>query len=358
MNLAKTERVFAPENLNGIPEGMLACRNGLLEVETGRLFPNREGYLTTVQVPHKFSAGAECPEWMAWLNERQDDQETRDQIQEMFGYCLMTDINFHSFFFLFGDGGTGKSTCVDVLEDLVGVDNRVSIELTELDNPFLRSRLVGKSLYLAKELTARSFKHIGLIKAMVSGDPISVDVKYSDGFEFRPKGRLVMESNVQAMTPDSSAGFERRFIQISFDKRIAAGVIDYNFGEKFKAEMSGILNWAVAGYLRLKARGRFEHTKRSQKSSDDIKLHRAQVESFLKAGWIKTDDVLKEEGEALDWGATAWVSTIYELYEEWCDDLAVVPWFKEVKTFKRELFTHRPGWKEKQRRTWRDGTRD
>lgn len=357
VSLAKTERVRAPEDLNDRPPGMLACRNGLVEVETGRLFPHREGYLTTVQIPHDYDPAAKCPIWMEWLGERQDDQETRDQIQEMFGYCLMTDINYHSFFFIYGDGGTGKSTCVDVLEGLVGVDNRVSIELTELDNPFLRSRLVGKSLYLAKELTSKSFKHIGLIKAMVSGDPISVDVKYSDGFEFRPKGRLVMESNVQAMTPDSSAGFERRFIQIGFDKKVDRKTIDFSFGDRFLPEMSGILNWALEGYRRLKERGRFEHTARSQKASADIKMHRAQVESFLKMANVAEASEVKKEAGGPDWMPAA-VNLLYESYEAWCDDNAVVPWFKEVRTFKRELFTVKPMWKERQRRSTVEGMRD
>jgi len=358
VNLARTERVHAPENLNRLPAGMLACRNGLVEVETGRLFPHREGYLTTVQAPHDYDPGAECPEWLKWLGERQDDQETRDQIQEMFGYCLVTDLSYHSFFFIYGDGGTGKSTCVDVLENLVGVDNRVSIELTELDNPFLRSRLVGKSLYLAKELTSRSFKHIGLIKAIVSSDPISVDVKYGEGFEFRPKGRLVMESNVQAMTPDSSAGFERRFIQIGFDNKVNRGTINYSFAEEVLfPEMSGILNWALEGYRRLRERGRFQHTARSQKASDDIKMHRAQVESYLKTAKIFPQSECRREDQGEKW-VPAWVTSIFEDYEEWCDDNAVVPWFKELKTFKRELFTHRPEWKAMQKRTHRDGVRD
>jgi P4 family phage/plasmid primase-like protien len=356
VSLAKSERVHSPESLNRQPPGMMACRNGLVEVATGRLFPHREGYLTTVQVPHDFVPGAECPAWIDWLNERQDDQETRDQLQEIFGYCLMTDINYHSFFFLFGDGGTGKSTCVDVLESLVGVENRVSIELTELDNPFLRSRMVGRRLYLCKELTARSFRHIGLIKAIVSGDPVSVDVKYGEGFEFRPSGRLVMESNVQAMTPDSSAGFERRFIQVSFDKRIDMKSMDYNFGERFLLEMPGILNWAIEGYRRLKERGRFQHTVRSQKASDDIKMHRAQMDSFLRAGWVREEADVVGDGEFT--GGTVWTGLLYELYDEWCDDHGVVPWFKEVKTFRRELYTLRPEWKNRALRERLHGVRD
>ncbi len=345
--LARSERVKTPEQLNGFPAGCLPVKNGLLDLESGRLVPSLQGHLTTTRIPHDYDPAATCPQWMAWLNDRQDDQATRDQIQEIFGYCLTNDLQFHSFFFCYGDGGSGKSTMVDVLEWLVGSDNKVSLELTELDNPFTRSQLVGKSLYLAKELTSRSFRHIGLIKAIVSGDPISVDVKYGQGFDFRPSGRLVMESNVMACTPDSSGGFERRFIQVNFDKPIDRKKMEYGFQERFKGEMSGILNWAIEGYKRLRARGRFEHTERSQEATDELLRHRAGVAMFLKSGMIQDCENDGKRGMRLD--------KVFALYNEWCEAEAVVAFHKEKTTFAREVFTIKKDWKSRKRRKWFPG---
>ena len=349
VSLARSERVRFPEQLNRYPEGCLPVRNGLLDVDAGRLLPHRHGHLTTVQTPHVWEPGAKAPEWEKWLAERQPDEATRAQLQEIFGYCLFTHINYHSFFFLYGEGGTGKSTCVDVLEWLVGSENKVALELTELDNPFLRSQLVGKSLYLAKELTSKSFRHVGLIKAMVSGDPISVDVKYGQGFDFRPKGRLVMESNVLAATPDSSGGFERRFIQVNFDEVVAKGQREYGFQNRFKAEMSGILNWAIEGYLRLRERGRFEHTKRSQGATDDLLKHRAQIPSFIKAGW------LVEDAAALAGKTGVRMGRVHEMYMEWCECNDVVAFFDRRETFGREFFTRKPEWRTRKKRVRLDG---
>jgi len=349
VRLAMSERVMFPEALNSHRKGHFALRNGLLDVEKGRLMPHRAGNFTTVQIPHRYAPGAECPEWLKWLEDRQDDQETRDQIQEIFGYCLATHINFHSFFFLYGTGGTGKSTCVDVLEWLVGEDNKVSIELTELDNPFMRSQLVGKSLALCKELTQNSLKHIGLIKAIVSGDPISVDVKYGIGFDFRPKCRVVMESNVLPFSNDNSDGFSRRFIQVNFDKQIERSTMEFDYQARFKLEMSGILNWALVGYKRLVERGRFEHTQRSLQATEDFKKHRAQVESFLKAGIIEeTPYLVKGEVTRI----CCWMEDIYDQYIEWAAREDVVPFYKEKGPFARELFTKKPQWRERKKREW------
>ena len=348
VRLAMSERVFFPEALNNHKAGVFAVRNGLYDIKTGILLPHRAGHLTTVQTPHRFEPGAECPEWEAWLAERQEDQETRDQIQEMFGYCLAPWLSYHQFFFLYGEGGTGKSTTVDVLEWLVGDENKVAVELTELDNAFMRSQLVGKSLALCKELTRHSLKHIGLIKAIVSGDPISVDVKYGTGFDFRPKCRVVMESNVLPMSADSSDGFERRFIQVNFDKQIERSNMQYNFQEKFKSEMSGILNWALVGYRRVKERGRFIHTKKSQQATDDFKKHRAQVETFLKSGILKEFPHKEDNGEITR--LCVWMEEIYESYLEWCAQEDVVAFYKEKSPFARELFTKKPEWRVRKKR--------
>lgn len=344
VSLAKSERVKFPEQLNAHPEGTLPLRNGLLDVDTGKLHAHLPGHYITAQTPHNYDKAAKCPEWVKWLSDRHADEETVLQIQEIFGYCLFPHINYHSFFFMFGEGGTGKSTCVDVLEWLIGSENKVSLELTELNNPFLRSQLVGRSLYLAKELTTKSLQHIGLIKAIVSGDPISVDVKYGEGFDFRPRGRLVMESNVVAATPDSSGGFERRFIQINWEKEFDRKKIIYGFQDRFKAEMPGILNWSIEGYKRLRERGRFAHTARSEQATTDLMKHRAQVSSFIKEGWLT--EMPNNSGEHVT------LDRIFELYLIWCEENDVVAFYEDKSPFGRELFARRPQWRDRKKRVY------
>jgi P4 family phage/plasmid primase-like protien len=339
LGLAKSVRHCAVERMNAQPAGMVCVDNGMLDTRNGELVEHRQGYLMNTRVPHKWAPGAVCPEWLAWLEERHPDIETRECLQEMFGYCLAVDINYHVFFFLYGDGGTGKSTCVSVLEELVGEGNRVSIQLEELDNAFMRSQLAGKSLYLCKELTTKSFAHIGLIKAIVSGDPIPVDVKYAQPYDFRPFGRMVMESNVIATTPDSSGGFSRRFVQIDWERPIAREDMDFNLLDKFRAEMPGIMVWAMEGLARLRERGHFKLTKKSEESRDQLLRHRSQVASFVASGAVIEQADLHVP-----------VARVYKVYEDWCEEHDVVPFYKEQSSFMRELMSKQPEWRDKKRR--------
>jgi len=349
LGLAKSVRHCAIEDMNRQPEGMVNVANGLLDTRSGELTPHRADYLMNTRFPHAWVPGAQCLNWQEWLLERQPDEDTRRCIQEIFGYCLAVDINFHVFFFMFGDGGTGKSTCVSVLEELVGEPNRVSIQLEELDNAFMRSQLAGKALYLCKELTSKSFQHIGLIKAIVSGDPIPVDVKYAQPYDFKPFGRMVMESNVIATTPDSSGGFSRRFVQIDWERPIPREKMDFNLLDKFRGEMPGILAWAMEGLARLRERGHFALTAKSEESRDQLLRHRSQVASFVASDYLLTD---KDE-------AMLPVKSLFWLYHQWCEEFDVVPFYKDKTSFMRELMTKKPEWREcKKRVRVGDGQRE
>ena len=324
-----------PNDLNGHDKYLLNCESGMLNVLTGELLPHDPRYLSTTQSPVRWSETAECPLWMKVLETIQPDEDQRMLIQEMFGYCLVAAVNYHVFFFLFGDGGTGKSTVADLLVSLVGDENTMAIQLEELENAHLRSQLVGKQLYMASELTSKSFKHIGLIKSIVGGDPVSVDVKYGPIFTFRPTGRFVMTSNVVAHTPDTSGGFERRFLQIDFKTVIPKEDRDYELAAKLKAELPGVLRWAVEGFQRLHARGRFAHTAASEEATKVLMRNRASVKEFLcDPLWLVATGV----GDQTQWCSTV---DLFKHYEDWCDFHGVNAYYETDKTFVKEAYRRR-----------------
>lgn len=344
VNVMSSSNFAHPNDFNDHDPLLINCRSGMLHALTGELLPHNPRYLSTTQVPVEWDAAAECSVWMDVLTQLQPDAEVRDQIQEMFGYCLVPAVNYHVFFFLYGDGGTGKSTCADLLTALIGESNTIALQLEELDNGFTRSQLVGKQLYLAGELTSRSFKHIGLLKQIVAGEPIFVDVKNKPGFMYRPKGRFVMTSNVVAATPDTSGGFERRFLQIDWKNVIPEEKRDYELAEKLLAELPGVFRWAVEGYQRLHERGRFAHTAASRAATKELMRNRASVKEFL------------HDPEWLQWHPSNdmdyWTSTddLYDHYLEWCDYHGVNAYYESANTFCKESYRRYDGLKEDRRK--------
>jgi len=330
-----------PDKFNSHNPDLINLANGMLNIRDFTLSPHDPRYLSTVQLPHRYDPKADCPLFKKWLGEMLPAEDSVEQLQEIFGYCLAPGINYHKFFFFYGDGGTGKSTCIDVLSALVGEDNSVAVRLQELDNAFVRQQLVGKRLYLAPELDRDSLKHMGLVKAITSGDPIHVEKKHKDGFSYRPQGRFVMASNVRPTTSDTSDGFFRRLCQVSWENKIPEEKKDYQLLDKFKAEMDGILFWALQGLQRLMARGRFTATTDSKKAAEMIQMHRASAKAFFERCVRDTDNPAAP-------GLCA--EALYEEYKKWCEWEHVKPHFEGPDYLVRELLNKVPHLRERRKR--------
>ncbi|HEY8899062.1 MAG TPA: phage/plasmid primase, P4 family [Chthoniobacterales bacterium] len=340
------------DRFNSHDADLINCANGMLHMRDLTLTPHNPKYLSTVQIPHAYEGEAECPRFKAWLEQMLPAADVQRQVQEIFGYCLAPQLNYHKFFFFYGDGGTGKSTLIEVLTKLIGEDNSMALRLQELDNPFQRAQLVGKRLYLATELNRDSFKHIDLIKAITSGEQIGVDVKHKAGYSYRPQGRFIMASNVRASTSDTSDGFFRRLCQVTFENKIPEDQKDYSLVAKFEAEMSGILRWALEGLHRLMERGHFEQTADSARAAKEIQMHRSSAKAF----WEACVELVDSADSAKVYLT---VEQLFAEYKEWCEWEGVKPHFQDSDSLSREFINKMPHLKEfkKKASIWFEGCR-
>jgi len=331
---------------------LINCKNGMLDPLTGNLLPHSQHYHSTTQVPVEWDPDATCPEWESWLAERQPEPEVQQQVAEIFGDILVRQKNYHKFFFWFGEGSTGKSTTVNVLNWLIGTENVFSLRLEELDQGFVRGGMVGKTLYLADEVAKGSFKHEGIIKQIASGDLMHVDVKYGQPFSFKPTGRLLMTSNVHAYTKDISDGFRRRFLQMEWQCPIAEGEREYGYEERvFRPELKGILRWAVDGFRTLTERGEFGITQQNRDARATFGRHLNSVISFMEDGeWVI--DMETESVPGVEVISDQWISveSLLEHYFEWTEYHGINPFCKETSHLGRELSNKRPDLRQRNRK--------
>lgn len=108
----------------------LVVHNGVLDLaallrgEThGSLNRHTPALVSTVKLPFSYDRDAQCPRWGDFLKQVLPDEDSRNVLQEIFGYCLTYDTTLHRFFVLQGTGANGKSVVLDVLERLLGGAN-------------------------------------------------------------------------------------------------------------------------------------------------------------------------------------------------------------------------------------------
>ena len=110
-------RWLSPHKLDPAPVDLIACSNGLLHLPTlvlcspsPRLFN-----LNALEFEYRPDT-AEPQEWLAFLNQIwPDDPQSRDTLQEIFGYCLTSDTIQEKAFLIVGPKRSGKGTVGRVL---------------------------------------------------------------------------------------------------------------------------------------------------------------------------------------------------------------------------------------------------
>jgi len=140
-------------------------------------------------------------------------------ILQLYGDTLYPDIRFDFIrIFYSKETLTGKSTCLGLLEHVLGRDNVSNIPLQELvEDIFARIGLLGKLANIFTDLPEVRVKKQGIIKQIVSGEPISANVKHKNRIKFRPIAKHFYSCNKLPRVEDiEDKAYMRRALIIPF----------------------------------------------------------------------------------------------------------------------------------------------
>lgn len=303
----------------------LTVANGMLkldEVLAGKpkLHQHSALWFSPFAIGTKYEADADCPKWMAFLSRNlEDDAERIALLQEWFGYCLTHDTRFQRFLIAVGEGANGKSVACAALTALLGIDNVSHVPLEEFGGRFALYRTYGKTANICAEIGETDRVSEGQLKQFTSGDRMQFEVKFKSPIEAIPTAKLTFATNNLPRFSDRSGGLWRRLMIVPFDVVIQPGEriagMDKPHWWANTGELPGILNWALAGLVRLRQQGEFT---KSSRCEDAIKQHRVDCNP---AGDFLTDYY---ECSALP-DAFVEMQEIYKQYKSWCEDNGFSP---------------------------------
>lgn len=103
IELAKSEVPVLPDQLDSDP-WLLAVNNGVLDLRTGLLMAHDPALYITKLASANFDPTAECPRWLAFLDEIMPDSSTVKFLQRAIGYSLTGDTSERALFLMHGTG--------------------------------------------------------------------------------------------------------------------------------------------------------------------------------------------------------------------------------------------------------------
>ena len=292
-------------------------KSGLLHlpsVATGkpRLIEPTPDFFSANVVNYAFDPNATCPTWESFLRELwPDDEESVSTLQEWFGYCLLPDTSFHKMAMLIGPTRGGKGTVARVLKALLGERNVATPTLSDLAGPFAVSPLLGKILAIIGD--ARLSTRVDgtsvaeKLLAITGEDAVDVPRKFLPTLTaVNLPTRFLLLSNELPRLRDASAAFMSRVVLLRLTRSFL-GKEDWGLTKRLYGELSGILNWSIAGWAQLTERGRFVQPESAVELLEDLRDLVSPVGQFVR----DCCDV----GESL----SVTVDDLYSAWRDWCE---------------------------------------
>jgi len=333
--------VIEPTELDTDPF-LFGVANGTIDLRNGTFHDSHSDELITLASPVPWEEGATCPTWERFLSDiTRGDSKLIAFLWRAIGYSLTGDTREQRFFFLYGTGSNGKSVFVDTLKTLLGdYSHRASGELFERmpnrnKGPEL-AELPGKRIVLASETKEGCRMDEQIIKDITGGEAMRAEAKYQAGFPFTPSAKVWMSGNHKPVISGTDEGIWRRVLLVPFLARFEGAAKDPRMGEKLRAELPGILQWAVAGCLDWQRNG----LPLPQVIRDAVNEYRSDEDTLGHFIAEKIEDAPHE--------LTVSKVAVYNAYKDWAEDEGIrYPLMKKTLTSRlRER-----GWKHS-KRSW------
>ena len=239
----------------------LNTQNGILDLRTGNLRAHDPGARLTKIAGAAYDPGASCPTWLGFLDRIfARDQTMIDFVQRAAGYSLTGDVREQTLFFLFGTGANGKSVFTGALQDVLGsysMKTRAETLMVKHGDsiPEEVAQMAGARFLLAAELEENRRLNESLIKDLTGDDRVRARLLYQKSFEFAPTAKPWLYGNHKPVIRGTDLGIWRRVALIPFSVTIPEAERDKGLSGKLRAELPGILAWAVRGCLAWQSAG-------------------------------------------------------------------------------------------------------
>lgn len=241
------------------PTNVFNTKNALVSLRTGNTMPHNREHLLSKVANVEYQADATCPIWNKFIDTITcGNGQLAQYLQVMAGYCMTASTQEQCVFFLFGKGSNGKSTFVDTLARMMGEYaancQPETVMLKDRANNTARSdiaRLKGVRLATAAEPSEGARLDEGTVKQMTGGteNKLTARFQYGSEFEFTPEFKIIMSTNHKPVIKGTDNGIWRRIRLIPFNAELTDQQKDRRLPDKLKAELPGILNWAIAGSM-------------------------------------------------------------------------------------------------------------
>lgn len=325
LKLAQHDLLLMHDEINTNP-WLFNCRNTTIDLRTGQPQAHNPADFITHLAPVTYDEAATCPTWEAFLQEVfASDTAMVAFIQRGLGSSLTSIVQDRALFFLYGEQGhNGKTTLVEAFRDLLGASGEESFGYARKVDvmTFMKSKNYEDNLRKAAQLTGARFVYSSeideehrlneqLIKDMTGGDTMEARRLYREAFTFKPTFKPWMYGNHKPEIRGTDDALWGRVKLIEFPVSFADRM-NLQLPHQLRAELPGILNWAIKGCLDWQRSG-LQPPEKVLAATKAYREEQDTIGQFIRERCQVGADYMRCKAAAL-----------YATYRQWAEDMGHV----------------------------------
>lgn len=205
---------------------LIAVGNGIFNYETKALMPFSEDHVFLSKSIVNYNPNAKLKTFADgwnienWIDDIAIDSDVSNLLWEVMSAILRPYVKWNKSVWLYStSGNNGKGTFCELLRNLLGPKAHTSIPLSDFGKEFTLGPLIGKQAVIVDENDVGTYiDKAGTLKAIITGDIISINQKYKQPINYRFQGMMIQCLNEYPKVKDKSDSFYRRQIFIPFNK--------------------------------------------------------------------------------------------------------------------------------------------
>lgn len=287
-------------------------KNGIVDLSSDKpeLMPHTYEFFCFNELSYDYQPESRCPQWLNFLESIwPGNNDLKRQLQQWIGYCLTRDTSLQKYAIFMGKPRAGKGVITDVIAEMIGDAN---VSSPSLSNLVKDSTLDKMSTSAVAMIPDAHNVHINVrdavlsnLKAIIGEDKISWHRMYKGGQTGKMTLKIMMSTNNIPDFVDPSGALVARMLIFPFTRSFM-GKEDTTLRERLRAEVPGILQWAIAGLRDLRSNGgKFTEAKEGLIEKEEIREDMFPLSQF-------TNEMCK-----LEPGVFTRIEDLYNTYRLW-----------------------------------------
>jgi putative DNA primase/helicase len=309
---------------------LIAFSNGVYNIMTRELDDFSPDIVVTNQIPWEYNPDAYSEICDRTLDKIAcNDTDIRALLEEMIGYCFYRKNELSKAFICTGTKSNGKSTFLEMIQNVLGQNNYSALGLDELDEKFSVFTMAGKLANIGDDISDEFLqgRAVAQFKKLVSGNMIKGEIKNNpDIFFFKPTVKLIFSANDIPRMKDKTGAVLRRLIIVPFNATFSKDDADYDpyiiWKLKDRSVMEYLIKIGLDGLHRVIEQNAFTKSTKVEREIQEYEEFNDPMTLFLQD--VEASEVLNHE-----------TKEVHSRYQVFCNSLGVTP--MGLPQFSREI---------------------